>query len=360
MAAVDTTNLFTPTTLGALHLENRVVMAPLTRSRADAMAVPAPFAADYYAQRAGAGLIVTEATQVSFEGMGYPRTPGLHTPEQIARWREVVAAVHAKGGRIVVQLWHVGRIANKLNRGVAADVVAPSAIRAPGQMYTDAAGMAEHDTPRALETSEIARIAGEFAAAARTAIDIGFDGVEVHSANGYLLHQFLSSNVNQRSDRYGGSIENRARMPLEVLDAVIAAIGAERVGIRVSPGHQFNGIEETDLEALYAHYLPEIDKRGVAYVHVMRPTANTMPFDVAAFARRHTRSKLIVAGNYDGATGAAALRDLPAEAVAFGQAYIANPDLAERLRFGAPLATPDQSTFYTPGEKGYTDYPRAA
>ncbi|MEO0730549.1 MAG: alkene reductase, partial [Pseudomonadota bacterium] len=256
--------LFEPVTLGDLELSNRIVLAPLTRSRANEMGVPSELAATYYAQRAQAGLLITEATQVSFEGMGYPRTPGIHSPEQLAAWKQIVETAHAVGTKIAVQLWHVGRIANAKNRGVDADVVAPSAIQAPGEMYTDAAGMQPHDTPRALAPDEIARLADEYADAAQNAMDVGFDAVEFHSANGYLMHQFLSSNVNQREDQYGGSIENRMRAPLEVLDAIIARIGANKVGIRVSPSHAFNDIEEDDTEALYKAYYAELQKRGLA------------------------------------------------------------------------------------------------
>ncbi len=349
--------LFEPVRLGAIDLANSVVMAPLTRSRASDMGVPADFAAAYYAQRAGAGLVITEATQVSFEGMGYVRTPGLHDAAQIAAWRGIVAAVHNAGGRIVAQLWHVGRIASALNRGVAADVVAPSAVRASGKIYTDKAGMQDHDLPRALGPEEIARIAREFAVAARNAIDIGFDGVELHSANGYLLHQFLSSNVNRRDDRYGGSIDNRMRMPLEVLDAIVAEIGADRTGIRVSPGHAFNDIVEDDVGEFYPRYFAEIDKRNLAYLHVMRPFANTTDVDLVAMANASYGGNLIVCGGYDRASAAAVLHAGQANAVAFGRMFISNPDLVERLRHNAPLAEPHQATFYTPGAKGYTDYP---
>ncbi len=360
MESTNVDALLSPVTFGALSLKNRVVMAPLTRSRASALGVPSELAAEYYAQRSGAGLIITEAAQISFEGMGYPRTPGVHTPEQLERWRPIVEAVHQRGSKIVSQLWHVGRIAAAINRGKSADVVAPSAIRAPGQMYTDAKGMIEHDVPRALEEADIARIVRDYVKAARNAIDVGFDGVELHSANGYLLHQFLSSNVNQRKDRYGGSIENRVRMPLEVLDAIVAEVGADRVGLRVSPGHTFNGIEEKDMEALYAHYLKEIEQRGLAYLHVMRPFANTAESDVVALAKSAYAGKMIVAGGYDGVSSAKEIEDQRADAVAFGQLYIANPDLVERFRQGAPLNEPVQDTFYTPGPAGYTDYPALA
>lgn len=354
------TDLFTPLHAGSIDLANRIVMAPLTRSRADAAGVPQSIAADYYAQRASAGLIITEATQFSYEGMGYARTPGLHTPEQLEAWRKVVDAVHAKGGKIAVQLWHVGRIATRFNRPVKADVVAPSASRAPGQIYSDAKGLVDHDTPRALETSEVKDIAAQYARAAKTAIGIGFDGVEVHSANGYLLHQFLSSNVNKRTDAYGGSIANRARLPLEVVKAVADAIGAGRTGVRVSPGHKFNGIEEADLNDLYGQYLPALDKIGLAYLHVMRPTANGFTQDPVTLARSLYNGHIIAAGNYSIDDAKALVASGGASAIAFGRAFIANPDLVERIRSGAPLNEPDASTFYTPGPKGYTDYPLLA
>lgn len=357
---MSTASLFTPVKLGSIELPNRIVMAPLTRSRGNELAVPAAFAAEYYAQRASAGLIITEATQVSYEAMGYCRTPGVHTPEQIAVWRKVAERVHAAGGRIVMQIWHVGRVASALNRGVAAETVSASTVQLPGKMYTDAKGMVEHDVPRALTTEEIARVAGDFAQAASNAIDAGFDGVEVHSANGYLLHQFLSSNVNKRSDRYGGSIANRIRMPLEVIDAVIARVPADRVGVRISPGHQFNDIAEDDMEPLYAHYVGELDRRGLAYLHVKRPQSHAWSIDPVPMARKHYKGRIIAASNYDPASGAAVIAAGIADAVAFGRLFIANPDLPERIRRGAPLNRLDESTLYTPGEKGYTDYPRLA
>ena len=349
--------LFEPTKLGALSLANRVVMAPLTRSRADGNGVPAPFAATYYAQRATAGLVVAEMTQISNEGKGYARTPGIHTAAQIEGWRHVTEAVHKAGGKIALQLGHTGRISSKLNRPTVDDVVSASAIQAPGEMWTDAKQMVEHDTPRALETNEIARVVEDYATAAANAMAAGFDGVEFHSANGYLPHQFLSTNVNQRSDRYGGSIENRMRMPLEALTAIVARVGAAHVGIRVSPGHTFNGIEETDSDALYAAYYGALDKLGLAYLHVMRPFMNKVAVDPMIAARKLFSGPLIAASGYDGLSAAALIASGGADAVAFGKAYISNPDLVARLHCGAALAEPDQATFYTPGEKGYTDYP---
>jgi N-ethylmaleimide reductase len=358
---MTTTALFTPTKLGRIDLKNRIVMAPLTRSRADTSGVPSEHAPRYYADRAaGAGLVIAEATQVSFTGQGYCRTPGAHTDAQMAGWRTVVDAVHAAGGKAVLQLFHVGRVSHHLNRQPGTEAVAPSAVQLGGQMWTDQQGMQPHDPPRALETSEIAGIIEEFASAAERAVAAGFDGVEVHSANGYLLHQFLSTNVNQRTDAYGGSIPNRMRFPLEVVDAVVARIGADRIGIRLSPGHGFNEIEEADVFALYRHYIGELDGRGLAYLHVMRAFAHVLPFDPVSFARGIFSGPLIAAGGYDGATGAALVAAGGADAVAYGKAFISNPDLAERIRRGAPLTEPNQATFYTPGPEGYVDYPKLA
>ena len=357
---MTTAVLFTPAELGAIPLKNRFVMAPLTRSRADTNGIPAPFAAKYYAQRASAGLVVAEMTQITLEGQGYARTPGIYAPAHIEGWRPITKAVHDAGGKIVLQLGHVGRVASKLNRAQPADIVSASAIKAPGQMYTDQKQMVDYDTPRALETGEIARLSSEYATAAANAITAGFDGVELHSANGYLPHQFLSTNVNQRTDRYGGSIANRIRMPLEALTAITSSIGADRVGIRVSPGHTFGGIEETDMPELYAAYFAELDKLKLAYLHVMRPFMNKIEIDPIAMARKSYQGNIIAAGGYTGETAASEISSGKAQAVAFGQLYIANPDLVARIKSGAPLAQPDQSTFYTPGEKGYADYPTLA
>lgn len=354
---MSTEALFTPVALGSIALRNRIVMPPLTRSRADAEGVPSQFAAKYYGARAeSAGLVIAEATQVSFGAQGYCRTPGAHSAQQLAGWQRVTDAVHDAGGKIVLQIWHCGRITNHLNR-VSGDAVAPSAVQAPGQMYTDQQGMQPHDVPRALTVDEIKAIIQDFADTAEKAIDIGFDGIEVHSANGYLLHQFLSTNVNLRTDEYGGSIANRIRMPLETVKAVAARVGADKTGVRVSPGHQFNGIEEADLETLYAAYLPELDKLGLAYLHVMNPTANPPPTDLVALARRAYKGRLIACGGYTGESAAALVASGQADAVGFGKAFIANPDLAVRIRTGAALNKPDESTFYLPGPKGYIDYP---
>lgn len=351
-------SLFSPVRLGAIDLKNRIVMPPLTRSRADAEGVPSPLAAQYYAERAaGAGLVIAEATQISFAAQGYCRTPGAHTREQMAAWSRVVEAVHDAGGRIVLQIWHCGRVTTRLNRVEGTEAVAPSAVQAPGLMYTDQQGMQPHDVPRALEVAEIAAIVQDFADTAARAVDTGFDGVEVHSANGYLLHQFLSTNVNLRTDQYGGAIENRLRMPLEVIKAVCERIGADRTGVRISPGHTFNGLVESDMAALYAKYIHALDAFGLAYLHVMRPFANQAETDPVTMARPLFSGPVIACGGYTGETGAALIASGGADAVAFGKDFIANPDLPARLHSGAALATPDQATFYTPGPAGYVDYP---
>lgn len=354
---MTTDALFTPVKLGGISLRNRIIMAPLTRSRADAEGVPSQYAAQYYSDRAeGAGLVIAEATQVSFGAQGYCRTPGAHTREQMAAWARVVDAVHERGGKIALQMWHCGRITNGLNR-VDGDAVGPSAVQAGGLMYTDQKGMQPHDVPRALTVAEIAGIAGDFAATAQRAIDVGFDGVEVHSANGYLLHQFLSTNANVRTDAYGGSVENRIRMPLQVVKAVADRIGADKTGVRVSPGHAFNDIVEADMAELYPKYLKALDGFGLAYLHVMRPTANKVETDVVGIARGSFTGRIIACGGYTGQTGASLITSGGADAVAFGTAFLANPDLPARIKAGAALNTPNQATFYTPGPKGYVDYP---
>lgn len=355
---MSTATLFTPTKLGAIALRNRVVMAPLTRSRADTEGVPSRHAAQYYSERAeGAGLVICEATQVSFAAQGYCRTPGAHTGEQMAAWSRIVDAAHDAGGKIVLQIWHVGRITHALNRAAGTEAVAPSAVQAAGMMYTDQQGLQPHDVPRALTVSEIAGIAQDFSDTAQRAIDVGFDGVEVHSANGYLLNQFLSTNANLRTDDYGGSIENRMRMPLQVVKAVSDRVGADRTGVRISPGHTFNDIVEADMPALYARYIKALDGLGLAYLHVMRPFANATDADPVTMARSLFRGPVIACGGYSSETGAALVASGGAEAIAFGRMFISNPDLALRLRTGAGLTEPNQATFYTPGPAGYIDYP---
>lgn len=346
-------HLFSPLTLGDYPLPNRVVMAPMTRSRADAQAIPSPLTADYYASRATAGLIITEGTGPSAAGMGYARTPGIYNAAQIAAWRPITDAVHARGGVIFMQLMHVGRIAHSANRTIADPPVAPSAIRAAGQMWTDSLGMQPNDVPRALELSEFPSVIAEFAAATHNALAAGFDGVELHAASGYLPNQFLSPGANRRTDVYGGSIENRIRFVVEALQAMIAAAGSPgKVGIKVSPGMDFNDIQHNDPLPTYVALAKAISPLRLAYLHVMRAGIG------AETALREAYSgAYIVGGGFTKAEANQTLADGRADAIVFGSTYIANPDLVERLEHDAPLNQPDKATFYTPGPKGYTDYP---
>lgn len=353
--------LFKPIESRGLKLSNRIVMAPMTRSRADAKGVPSDLAPIYYAQRADAGLIITEGTQPSANGQGYPRTPGMHSPEQIAAWRRVTEAVHAKGGDIFLQLMHTGRIAHRTNRTVDGPPVAPSAIRAAGNMYTDALGMQDHSMPRALATDEIPALIDEYRQATINALAAGFDGVELHGANGYLPMQFLASNANRRTDRYGGTVQNRARFIVETLEAMADGAGtAGRIGLRLSPGNTFNDIRENDPLDLYPYLIRAINPLGLAYVHVQRSGKLPQPepsFDPIALVRAHFEGTLIATGGFDRDRANELLGRGAADMVGFASLFIANPDLVRRFRTGAPLAQADPTTFYTPGPKGYTDYP---
>jgi len=351
--------LFAPLTMGALTLPNRVLMAPLTRNRAHGDGAPDAMAATYYRQRASAGLIVSEATQISAMGKGYLDTPGIHAPEHVAAWRAITDAVHAGGGRIFVQLWHVGRISHVSLLPDGAAPVAPSAIRAQAQTFT-AAGFADTSAPRALRLDEIPALIDDYRAAARNAIAAGFDGVEAHSANGYLLDQFLHAHTNTRDDRYGGSAQNRARLTLEVTRAVADEIGAGRVGVRLSPTGTANDMRPDDEDA-FAAAIDGLDAMGLAYLHVVEKfgdaamTAETAAMLARLRARWH--GVYIANGGYDAERAAQAITDGRADAVAFGRPFIANPDLPERIRRDAPLNAPDKDTFYGGGAEGYTDYP---
>ena len=348
-----TTTLWDPTTVGALDLPHRLVMAPMTRSRATAEGVPTPLNAEYYAQRASTALIITEGTQPSEDGQGYVLTPGLHTPEQVAGWRRVTDAVHDAGGRIFVQLMHVGRISHPENTPHHRQPVAPSAVAPAGEMFT-AAGMQPMPTPRELSTEEVTATVADFAAAARAAVEAGADGVEVHGANGYLVHQFLSSNANHRTDRYGGSIENRIRFAVEVASEVAAGIGPERTGIRISPGNPFNDITEADTAELHPALVGALAPLGLAYLHV----AHGGDDDLLRTLRAAWPGALLL--NRGGTGIDARADDLAAglaDVVTVGSLVLANPDLVQRLRTGAPLNTPDQATFYGGDHRGYTDYP---
>ncbi|TNF60145.1 MAG: alkene reductase [Burkholderiales bacterium] len=362
------TDLFEPATAGDLHLSNRVVMAPLTRNRAPG-AVPTAAMATYYRQRASAGLIITEATAISHQGQGYADVPGLYAPQQVAGWKAVTEAVHRAGGRIVTQLWHVGRVShNELQPGGGAPV-APSAIRANTKTVLIRDGVptfVETSQPRALAIEELPGIVEDYRRAALAAIEAGFDGVEVHAANGYLLDQFLKTGSNHRTDAYGGSIGNRARLLLEVMRAVTGAIGGGRVGIRLSPVTPANDIADADPQPLFEHVVRELGPLGLAYVHVIEGATGgprelpDRPFDYAALRQAWRaaggQGAWMVNNGYDGQLAQQALAD-GADLVAFGKAFIANPDLVDRLRRGGPFNAPDRKTFYGGGEQGYTDYP---
>ena len=354
-----TATLFDPIRIGAIDLANRVVMAPLTRSRAADGLVPSPMAIEYYAQRATAGLIITEATQVSPLAQGYIATPGLFTREQIAGWRKVTDEVHRRGGRIVVQLWHVGRVSHTSLLPDGEVPVAPSAIRANTKTFT-ADGYVDTSAPRALRIDEIPGVVADFARAARNAIEAGFDGVEVHAANGYLIDQFMRDGSNHRDDAYGGSIENRTRLLHEVVQATVEAIGAERVGVRIAPVTPANDMHDSNPQALFERAVERLDALGIAYVHVIEGATggprDVWPFDYAVL-RGKFRGAWIVNNGYDREMAEAAVLEGRADAVAFGRAYIANPDLVRRLRENAPLNEPDRSTFYGGGAEGYIDYP---
>ena len=356
--------LFEPFTTPALKLKNRVVMAPLTRSRAVEANTPNALMAEYYGQRAGAGLIITEGTSPSPNGLGYARIPGLFNASHVAGWKLTTDAVHAKGAKIFVQLMHTGRVTHVANLPAGAEVVGPTAEVLPGAMYTDAHGMQPHSTPRAMTEADIKHAVGEYVNAARLALEAGFDGVELHAANGYLLEQFLNANVNKRTDAYGGSAENRNRFVLEVARAVVAAIGAARVGIRVSPFGAFNETGAFDgVEAQYLALARDLGALPLAYLHLVDHSSMGAPAVPAAFkAQLRTAfggSFIASGGFFDRDSAEKVLREGHGDLVAFGRAWLANPDLIERLKAGTKLNDPDPSTFYTPGAKGYTDYPRA-
>lgn len=356
------TSLFEPYTLGGIELSNRIVMAPLTRNRAAAGLVPSEHAAIYYSQRASAGLLITEATQVSPQAQGYQDTPGLYTQAQIDGWRKVTDAVHAKGGRIFVQLWHVGRVSHVDLQPDGAAPVAPSAIRAETKVFVNN-GFADASEPRALALDALPGIVDDFRQAAANAISAGFDGVEIHGANGYLLEQFIKDGANARTDAYGGSIENRARLLLEVTAAVAAEIGAARTAVRISPVSPANGISCSDPQPQYDYITEQLSALGIVYLHVVEG-ATGGPRDVAPFdfdaLRSRFRSTYLANNGYDLDLANARLAAGKADLIAFGRAFIGNPDLVERLATGAPLAGLDPATLYGGGAKGYIDYPTRA
>ena len=356
-------SLFDSFRLGDVTLSNRIVMAPLTRNRAVAGFVPSPLAVEYYAQRADAGLIITEASQISQQGQGYQDTPGIYSDAQVEGWKKVTDAVHAKGGRIYIQLWHVGRVSHTALQPNGGAPVAPSAIRAETKTFVNN-GFAETSEPRALELSEIPGLIEDYRRAAANAIRAGFDGVEIHGANGYLIDQFLRDGANKRTDAYGGSIANRAHFLLEVVDAVVGEIGAQRTGLRLSPVAPANGLTDSDPQPLFNYVFDELEKRHLVYIHVVEG-ATQGPRDINPnFSFEELRVRYsgawMVNNGYDLSLARTAVAEGKADLVAFGRAFISNPDLVERLRRGAPLNELDRATLYGGGAAGYTDYPTLA
>jgi len=349
-------DLFSNIQLGALTLPNRIVMAPMTRNRAPE-GIPTALMAEYYAQRASAGLIITEASQISPQGIGYPATPGIHTAEQVKGWKRVTRAVHDKGGHVFLQLWHVGRISHP-DYHANEPPVAPSSIKPAGQAFTYE-GLKDFVTPRALETGEIPGIVDQYRHAASCAREAGFDGVEIHAANGYLIDQFLRDGTNRRTDAYGGSLENRTRFLMEVTEAVIGVWGADRVGIRLSPRGAFNDMHDSDPQATFNHAAASLSTLHPVYLHIVEVTMTNETS--TACDMRQIRNRFnglyIANGGYDKARGNAAIVDDAADLVAFGVPFLANPDLPARLATDAPLNTADESTFYGGDKHGYTDYP---
>lgn len=352
-------DLFSPVTLGSISLKNRIVMAPLTRNRAGEGGVPQAMNVTYYEQRASAGLIVTEATPISPMGHGYPALPGIYTDAQVAGWKKVTDAVHAKGGKIVIQLWHVGRISHPSLLPSNTLPVAPSAIKPAGQAFTYQ-GLVDYVTPRALDIAELPAIVQDYVHATKCAIAAGFDGVEIHAANGYLLDQFLRDGSNHRTDQYGGSYENRARLLLEVTRAVVDTIGADKVGVRLSPVNPFNDMKDSNPQAIFNHVAGALNQFNLAYLHAVEGGIHgggeSDPFDFDAF-RKLFKGAYMANLSYDKARGNAAVQSGHADVIAYGVPFIANPDLVERFKQDAPLNDADSKTFYGGTEKGYTDYP---
>jgi N-ethylmaleimide reductase len=356
-----TVSLLSSVKIGRHTLPNRIVMAPLTRNRA-VNNIPNALMALHYEQRASAGLLISEATQICPEGLGYPNTPGIHSAAQIAGWQLVTEAVHAKGGRIFLQLWHVGRISHPDLQPNGVLPVAPSAIAPEGEVATFT-GMNPYVTPRALELSEIPQIIEQYRIGAKNALEAGFDGVEIHGANGYLLDQFLQDNTNQRDDIYGGSVENRARLLMEVTEAVVSVWGSDRVGLRLSPSGTFNSMYDSNRAATFGYVVQELNRFNLAYLHLVAArvegfgTAEGQPELNADFFRPIYNGTIMSAGGYSFETGNQAIASGDVDLVAFGRIYIANPDLVERFAVNSSLNTPDRHTFYGGDEKGYTDYP---
>ncbi len=354
-----TQTLFTPTSLGKLQLGNRIVMAPMTRSRAIGN-VPNELMEQYYAQRAAAGLLISEGVSPSPNGLGYARLPGLFSAQQVAGWKRVNDAVHAKGGKTYVQLMHTGRVSHAANMPAGSKILAPSAIAMSGEVWTDSQGMQPYPVPAAMTEDEIAATIAEYAQAARNAIDAGFDGVELHAANGYLIDQFLNTASNQRDDQWGGSVENRIRFAVEVAKASAAAIGAERIGMRISPYGVFNDMRpDAKMDALYLRLVEALNEIGLVYIHIVDHSSMGAPEvspELKAKIRANFKGKYILSGGYDAARANADLDAQKGDLVAFGRPFISNPDLVSKLQSGGAWTPVDPATFYTPGAKGYTDY----
>jgi N-ethylmaleimide reductase len=354
--------LFDPIQIRGLALSNRTVMSPMTRSRAVEDNTPNALMAEYYGQRASAGLIVTEGTSPSPNGLGYPRIPGLFNAQHVAGWKLVTDAVHAQGGRIVVQLMHTGRVTHVDNLPAGAEVLAPTSAVCPGEMYTDKSGGTQpHSVPRAMTEADIANAVAEYTQSAKLAIDAGFDGIELHAANGYLIEQFLNGNVNTRTDGYGETVEGRNRFALEVARATTAAIGADKVGIRLSPYGVFNGTGSFEgVDAQYKALVDGLSGLGLLYIHVLDHSAMgapAVPDEIKAALRQAFDGPFIAAGGFDHGSAEQVLVDGKADLVAFGRPFLANPDLVARMKADAPMNAPDMNTLYTPDAKGYTDYP---
>ena len=356
--------LFDKFSVRSLQLANRMVMAPLTRNRATSQHTPNALMATYYGQRATAGLIITEGTSPSPNGLGYPRIPGLFNAEQVQAWKATTTAVHAQGGKIFLQFMHCGRVAHIDNLPTGAEVLGPCSDVCPGEMYTDTLGTQAHSPPRAMLDADIAHAIDEHVTAAKLALDAGFDGVELHGANGYLIEQFLNPLVNQRTDGYGGSMERRNRLALEIARATVAAVGQDRVGIRLSPYGVFNGTAAfPEVEAQYLMLVHSLSALGLLYVHLVDHSsmgAPPVPADFKLKLRTGFNGLFILSGGFDQASAEQALLDKRGDLIAFGRPFLANPDLVARMRKAAPLNAPDEATFYVPGAKGYTDYPALA
>jgi N-ethylmaleimide reductase len=359
--------LFEPTQLGTLNLKNRIVMAPLTRQRASILGVPKDFVVDYYAQRAGAGLIITEGTQPSFDGQGYCRTPGIHTSEQVAMWKKITSAVHEQGSRIFLQMMHAGRISHPLNRNIDNLPLAPSAIKAAGQIWTDQQQMQDHPVPKEMTHSDIQKTIFDFVDASQLAIDAGFDGVELHAANGYLLNQFLATNSNQRTDSYGGTVQNRIRFVVELFESVSKKIGIERTGLRISPGHMFNDLVDDNPLETHIALLNAIDTESMAYTHLMLPDSFNPALnnagstkDLLQTIRKHVKGDLIAAGNLTKDVASEMLNSNLIQLAVFGRPFISNPDFVERMKNNLDLTPIREQFLYTSEQEGYSDYQNAA